>query len=101
MPDTFPQWFLDKSASLAGDPFVEGHNKGVKKAKHEYKEGKLKSGAKSQKKVTNPKRPIAVGLSKAHNKGDKVSAKKAKSQPILSLDFRKQGVRIKVDEAHP
>jgi Family of unknown function (DUF6496) len=48
----------------------------VKKAMHEYKEGKLKSGGKSQKKVTNPKQAIAIGLSKARKKGAKVPAKK-------------------------
>ena len=47
----------------------------VKKSMHEYKEGKLKSGGKSQKKVTNPKQAIAIGLSKARKKGAKVPAK--------------------------
>ncbi len=46
--------------------------KEVKAAVHEFKEGKLKSGAKSQKKVTNPKQAIAIGLSKARKKGAKV-----------------------------
>ncbi len=48
--------------------------KEVKEAMHEFKEGKLKSGGKS-KKVTNPKQAIAIGLSKARKKGDKVPAK--------------------------
>jgi len=47
----------------------------VKKAMHEFKEGKLKSGSKSQKKVTNPKQAVAIGLSKARKKGGKVPAK--------------------------
>ncbi len=47
----------------------------VKKAMHEYKEGKLKSG-KSGKKVTNPKQAVAIGLSEARKKGDKVPSKK-------------------------
>ncbi len=47
----------------------------VKKAMHEFKEGKLKSGGKSQKKVTNPKQAIAIGLSKARKEGAKVPAK--------------------------
>ncbi|HSU19067.1 MAG TPA: DUF6496 domain-containing protein [Acidobacteriaceae bacterium] len=34
-------------------------------------EGKLKSG-RSGKKVTNPKQAIAIGLSKARRKGEKV-----------------------------
>jgi len=50
--------------------------KEVKKAVHEMKEGKLKSGGKSQKKVTNPKQAIAIGLSKARKEGAKVPAKK-------------------------
>ncbi len=49
--------------------------KEVKEALHEFKEGKLKSGGKSQKKVTNPKQAIAIGLSKARKKGDKVPSK--------------------------
>lgn len=48
----------------------------VKEAMHEMKEGTLKSGGKSKKKVTNPKQAIAIGLSKARKKGAKVPAKK-------------------------
>jgi hypothetical protein len=48
----------------------------VHEAMHEFKEGKLKSG-KSNKKVTNPKQAIAIGLSKARKKGGKVPAKKS------------------------
>jgi hypothetical protein len=48
----------------------------VKEAMHEYKHGKLKSGGKSKKKVTNPKQAIAIGLSKARKEGGKVPAKK-------------------------
>ncbi len=50
--------------------------KEVGKAMHEYKEGKLKSGGKSHKKVTNPKQAVAIGLSKARKKGGKVPAAK-------------------------
>jgi len=49
----------------------------VKKSMHEFKEGKLKSGGKSKKKVTNPKQAIAIGLSKARKKGAKVPSKKS------------------------
>lgn len=49
--------------------------KEVKKAMHEFKEGKLKSG-KSEKKVTSRKQAVAIGLSKARKKGGKVPAKK-------------------------
>jgi hypothetical protein len=47
----------------------------VKEAMHEFKEGKLKSG-RSNKKVTNPKQAVAIGLSQARRKGAKVPAKK-------------------------
>jgi hypothetical protein len=48
----------------------------VEKAMHEMKEGKLTSGAKSDKKVTNPKQAVAIGLSKARKEGAKVPKKK-------------------------
>lgn len=51
----------------------EAGNK-VEKAMHEMHEGKLKSG-KSDKKVTNPKQAIAIGLSEAREKGAKVPKK--------------------------
>jgi hypothetical protein len=47
----------------------------VKEAMHEMKEGTLKSGGKSKKKVTDPKQAIAIGLSKARKKGAKVPKK--------------------------
>jgi len=46
----------------------------VRETMHEFKEGKLKSG-KSGKKVTNPKQAVAIGLSEARKKGEKVPAK--------------------------
>ena len=46
----------------------------VKDAMHEMHEGKLKSG-KSNKKVTNRKQAIAIGLSEAREKGAKVPKK--------------------------
>lgn len=48
--------------------------KKVERAMHEMHEGKLKSG-KSNKKVTNPKQAIAIGLSEAREKGARVPAK--------------------------
>jgi hypothetical protein len=48
--------------------------KKVERAIHEMHEGKLKSG-KSNKKVTNPKQAIAIGLSEARAKGAKVPKK--------------------------
>lgn len=47
----------------------------VKRALHERKRGKLKSG-RSGKKVKSKKQAIAIGLSEARRKGAKVPAKK-------------------------
>jgi hypothetical protein len=55
--------------------YSRGSQKEVKEAMHEFKHGKLKSGGKSHKKVTNPKQAIAIGLSKARKKGEKVPSK--------------------------
>ena len=46
----------------------------VERAMHEMHEGKLRSG-RSDKKVTNPKQAIAIGLSEARKEGGKVPAK--------------------------
>ncbi len=50
----------------------------VKKAVHKQKKGQLKSG-RSGKKVTNRKQAIAIGLSEARKKGEKVPKKKSSS----------------------
>lgn len=52
--------------------------KKVKRAMHEMKEGKLKSG-RSGKKVKSRKQAIAIGLSEARASGAKVPKKKKKS----------------------
>lgn len=49
--------------------------KKVKKVMHEFKEGKLRSGN-SNKKVTNRKQAIAIGLSEARQSGARVPKKK-------------------------
>ena len=49
----------------------------VKRAMHEMKEGKLRSG-RSGKKVTSRKQAIAIGLSEARQAGGKVPKKAAK-----------------------
>ena len=46
----------------------------VEKSMHEMKEGELRSG-RSNKKVTNPKQAIAIGLSEARKEGAKVPKK--------------------------
>ena len=50
--------------------------KKVKRAMHERKKGKLKSG-RSSKKVTSRKQAIAIGLSEARRAGAKVPRKKS------------------------
>ena len=50
--------------------------KKVKRAMHERKKGKLKSG-RSDKKVTSRKQAIAIGLSEARRAGAKVPRKKS------------------------
>ena len=47
----------------------------VEQAMKEMKQGKLRSG-RSDKKVTNPKQAIAIGLSEAREEGAKVPYKK-------------------------
>lgn len=51
----------------------------VKKAMHERKRGKLKSG-RSGKKVTSRKQAIAIGLSEARRAGGKVPRKKSSTR---------------------
>ena len=50
----------------------------VKKAMHERKRGKLRSG-RSGKKVTSRKQAIAIGLSQARRSGAKVPRRRKKS----------------------
>ncbi len=54
--------------------YSKASQESVKEAMHEMHEGKLKSGN-SNKKVTNPKQAIAIGLSEAREKGAKVPVK--------------------------
>lgn len=56
--------------------YSKGAQKAVKSAMKRMEKGTLKSGN-SNKKVTNPKQAIAIGLSEAKEKGAKVPAKKA------------------------
>ena len=51
----------------------------VKRAMHERKRGKLRSGG-SGKKVTSRKQAIAIGLSEARRSGAKVPRKKGKAK---------------------
>ena len=53
--------------------YSKGAGKEVEEALHEMKEGKLKTG--SGKKVHSRKQAIAIGLSEAREKGEKVPKK--------------------------
>ena len=55
--------------------YGRGSKKQVKRAMHEFKRGKLKSG-RSGRKVKSRKQAIAIGLSKARKHGAKVPSKK-------------------------
>ena len=63
--------------------YSKGAGKKVEKALHEEKEGTLKSG-RSGKKVTSRKQAIAIGLSEAREKGEKVPGKKAAAKKAAS-----------------
>lgn len=64
-----------KSSHRSTRKYSPSAGKEVKTEMHEMKRGKLKSGRSGQK-VTNPKQAIAIGLSKARKKGEKVPEKK-------------------------
>lgn len=59
--------------------YSKAAQKSVASAMKRMEKGKLRSG-KSDKKVTNPKQAIAIGLSEAKKKGAKVPAKKTVSK---------------------
>jgi hypothetical protein len=56
--------------------YSTGASKKVEKTMHERKEGTLRSGGSGQK-VTSKKQAIAIGLSEARQKGEKVPPKKS------------------------
>ncbi len=60
----------------SGRKYSPSASKNVETEMREMKQGKLKSG-RSDKKVTNPKQAIAIGLSKARKEGKRVPAKKS------------------------
>ena len=59
--------------------YGKGAQKSVKRAMHKRKEGTLKSG-RSGKPVKSRKQAIAIGLSEAREKGQKVPAPKRKKK---------------------
>lgn len=60
----------------------------VERAMREMKEGELRSG-RSNKKVTNPKQAIAIGLSEARKEGAKVPKKAAAKKGATSQSLRR------------
>jgi Family of unknown function (DUF6496) len=60
---------------------VKSGSRKVKRAMHEMKRGKLKSG-RSGKKVKSRKQAIAIGLSEARKSGTKIPKKKRGSQEV-------------------
>lgn len=71
----------------------ESQNK-VKKSMHEMQEGKLKMG-RSNKKVTNPKQAIAIGLSEAREEGAKVPKKAAAKKSTTRKSTAKKAMPMK------
>jgi hypothetical protein len=63
--------------------YSKGAQKKVKRAMHEKKRGKLKSG-RSGKPVKSRKQAIAIGLSEARKSGAKVPRKKSASKKSAS-----------------
>jgi hypothetical protein len=55
--------------------YSKNAQKKVEEVMHEFKKGKLKSG-RSEKKVTDPKQAIAIGISEARDEGFKVPPEK-------------------------
>jgi hypothetical protein len=59
--------------------YGKGAQKSVKRAMHKRKRGTLKSG-KSGRRVKSRKQAIAIGLSEARKKGEKVPRKRGKKE---------------------
>jgi len=73
--------------------YSKGAQKKVERSMHEMKRGKLKSG-RSGKTVKNRKQAIAIGLSEAREKGEKVPRKKgAKKSAAKRGGARKSGAK--------
>jgi hypothetical protein len=73
--------------------YSKGAGAEVEEAMHEMKKGKLKSG--TGQKVTNPKQAIAIALSEARQKGEKVP-KKAASKKVAKKASAKKAASKKV-----
>lgn len=71
------------AAGKSGRKYSKGAGRSVKRALHKEKHGTLKSG-RSGKKVTDPKQAIAIGLSEARKKGEKVPPPKKSKKKAAS-----------------
>ena len=71
---SMPHTASGRSSHRSSRKYGPSAGKEVETEMHEMKRGKLKSG-RSGKKVTNPRQAIAIGLSKARKKGEKVPKK--------------------------
>lgn len=69
--------------------YSKGASKKVETAMHEMHEGKLKSG-RSNKKVTDPKQAVAIGLSEAREEGAKVPKKSSAKKSSTSKSASKK-----------
>jgi topoisomerase IA-like protein len=74
--------------------YSKGSQQSVKKAMHKKKKGQLRSG-RSGKKVTSRKQAIAIGLSEARKKGQKVPAAKRKNSKTAKTKTAKKRGRPK------
>jgi hypothetical protein len=68
--------------------YSKAASKEVESSMKKMENGTLKSG-KSGKKVTNPKQAVAIGLSEAREKGEKVPAKKSSSSGRKAASSKK------------
>src|SRR5688572_3292020 len=75
---------------IAMAKYSKGAQQAVKGAMHKKKRGKLKSG-RSGKKVKSRKQAIAIGLSEARKKGDKVPPPKRGKKKAKKKVSRKKG----------
>ncbi|MDN3659020.1 DUF6496 domain-containing protein [Ferruginibacter paludis] len=68
--------------------YSKAASKEVEASMKKMENGTLKSG-KSGKKVTNPKQAVAIGLSEAREKGEKVPSKKPSSSGKKTTSSKK------------
>ena len=80
--------------------YSKGTEEKVEKVMHEFKDGSLKTSA--GKKVTDRKQAVAIGLSEAREKGEKVPSKKEaskKATPKKNAGPKKTAVKKETDAA--